>query len=113
MVKKKISFDIDTDDFEKIKTIVKKHKIGQGDFLRQAVKEFIKRYDNNIVKLYIVDNVGVLKKTAIDLDNYKIEKDESCLSKDIISDFGFIESGYLIRDNERIRFYSRMKLSTK
>ncbi len=109
MAKKKLSFDIDTDVYEKMKVLLEKYNVRQGDFLREAVEKYIEEYEGDIVTLYIVDD-GTLTKKAFDIKDYEIEVDNSCLTKDIIDDCGFIQSGYLTKNNQKIRFYARRKI---
>ena len=106
MAKKKISFDIETKDFERLKIIINKHHIAQSDFLRMATIEAMNNYQDGIISVYVVENDMLVYKT-IDIGEYKIEIDNSFLTKQLTDDFEFITSGFLFKDSRKIRFYSK------
>ena len=107
MAKKKISFDIDVHDFEKLKLIVGSSNFTQGDFLREAVKESIAKYDVNFLIVYIIEN-NMLTRKIIDRNKYIIEVDDTIHTRELIDDFNFINSGFLIKDGVKTRFYSKI-----
>jgi len=73
MAKKKISFDIDEIDFQKIKIILQKNpNLGQGEFLREAVKQMISSYDEESMTIYIPWN-GAIETFTINTKNFNIE----------------------------------------
>ena len=72
MAKRKISFDIEEEQFEKIKLIVKEENIGQGEFLREIVEEAIKDYKSeDYITIYILIDNNISKFT-IDKKQYRI-----------------------------------------
>lgn len=108
MSKRKISFDIETEDFDKIKALVKSSFVVQGDFLREAVKHSLKKFDNEILTAYIIEN-NALKKVNLIKDECTILSDDSPISKDLTEDFSFVHSGFLVQDGVKTRFYSKTK----
>ena len=109
MAKKKISFDIEIDEFEKLKLLVQRHNLGQGTFLRTALNDYMTKYDEDIIKLYVLENDTLIYKT-INKSDYLIEVDNSCLTKEIVNDFDFVQSGFLIKEDKKMRFYSKRKI---
>lgn len=109
MAKTKISFDIEKNDFEKIKLLVKSSNLTQGDFLRKAIQNALKEFDGKFMTVYTVEH-GSLNRKVIDRSEYDIEVDESEIDKELLEDFSFVKSGYLIRNGVRIKFYSKVHL---
>lgn len=109
MAKRKISFDISLQDFEKIKTLVQSSYLVQGDFLRQAVHHALEEFNDAILTVYIIEN-NTLTRKVIAKSEYTIELDESSLSKELIEDFSFIKSGFLIRNGVKTRFYTKTNI---
>ena len=109
MAKSKISFDIDKNDFEKIKLLVKSSNLTQGDFLRKAIKNALKEFDEKIITVYTVEN-GSLNRKVINRSEYDIEVDESEIDKELLEDFAFVKSGYLFRNGVRVKFYSKVHM---
>ena len=109
MAKTKISFDIDKNDFEKIKLLVKSSILTQGDFLRKAIKNALEEFDGKLMTVYTVEN-GSLNRKVIDRSDYDIEVDESTIDKELLEDFSFVKSGYLVRNGVRTKFYSKVHI---
>jgi len=109
MAKKKISFDIDTSYFSKLKQIIELTNISQGEFLRKATYEAISKFDNEVYTVYTIENESLIRKT-IDKKNYIIEIDDSDIDKDLLEDFQFITSGFFIKNGVRKKFYSKIYL---
>ena len=109
MAKTKISFDIEKTDFEKIKLVVKATHLTQGDFLRKIVRNALKEFDDEIMTVYVIENQSLSRK-VIDKSEYTIEVDESVENKDLMEDFSFIKSGFLVKNGVRTRFYSKVMI---
>ena len=109
MAKTKISFDIDKTDYEKIKLVVKATHLTQGDFLRRIVHNALKEFDDKVMTVYVIENQSLTRK-VIDKSEYTIEVDESAENKDLMKDFSFIKSGFLVKNGVRTRFYSKVMI---
>ena len=109
MAKKKLSFDLDSDIYLKMKAILESENFRQGDFLRQAVEKFVENQDYKIVNLYVIED-DQIKRKALDIDQYEVEIDDSCLTHEIVEDFGFCQSGFLTKNGQKVRFYSKFKI---
>lgn len=109
MAKTKISFDIDKNDFDKLKVLVDNSHITRGDFLRQVVGDALKYYDDKIMTVYLVEN-GSLSRKVIHKSDYTIEIDDSLETKELMEDFFFVKSGFLIKDGVKMRFYSKIDI---
>jgi len=73
MAKKKISFDIEEDDFQKIKIILQKNpNLGQGEFLREAVKQMISKFSDDTLTIFVPYD-GKIKSFVIEKENFDIE----------------------------------------
>ena len=73
MAKRKISFDIEDEVFEKIKLIVKEKDIGQGEFLREIVDNALENYkSDNYITIYIVLETKI-EKFTINKKEYRID----------------------------------------
>ena len=107
MSKAKISFDIDKQDFEKLKLVVKSTHLTQGDFLRRIVRNALKEFDDQIMTVYVIENQSLTRK-VIDKSEYTIEVDESMENKELMQDFSFIKSGFLVKNGVKTRFYSKV-----
>ncbi|MDQ7067968.1 MAG: hypothetical protein Q9M40_08340, partial [Sulfurimonas sp.] len=108
MGKTKVSFDIERRDFESIKAVLEAYHMTQGEFFRQMVKEHLKNFDERIMNVYIIENATLVRK-SIDKADYTIEIDSTPPTKELLEDFNFITSGYLIRNGVKERFYSKVR----
>lgn len=109
MAKAKISFDIDKQDFEKLKLVVKSTHLTQGDFLRRIVRNALKEFNDQVMTVYVIENQSLTRK-VIDKSEYTIEVDESVENKELMQDFSFIKSGFLVKNGVRTRFYSKVMI---
>jgi len=71
MQKKKISFDIDEDDFKKIKILIEKNNMGQGEFLRKAIKKMIESFNEKTLNIFIAHK-GNIELFVIEKNDYEI-----------------------------------------
>jgi len=80
-VKKKISFDIEEEDFLKIKKIVESTNLGQGEFLRRAVSNAIVHQENlikdNLTTIWILDGIFNFDSYLVNLNNYEYTLEEA------------------------------------
>ena len=109
MAKTKISFDIEKTDFEKIKLVVKSTHLTQGDYLRKIVRNALTEFDDKIMTVYVIENQSLSRK-VINKSDYTIEVDESAENKELMQDFSFIKSGFLVKNGVRTRFYSKVMI---
>jgi len=110
MAKTKVSFDIDKKDLDSVKEIVKIHGITQGEFLRQIVKQGLEEFDNILLNVYVLEDNALVRK-SITRSEYVIEMDSSSIAKELVEDFNFLTTGFLIKDGVKTRFYSKVRLS--
>jgi hypothetical protein len=71
VAKKKISFDIEVEDFEKLKEVVKSGNMGQGDFLRKAVKKALEDKESAFLTIYVMRQ-GEIKRFTINPNDFDI-----------------------------------------
>lgn len=105
-MKKKISFDIETKEFDRLKAVINKHNIQQGDFLRNAVSKELDNFNSDLISVYVVES-NMLNYKTFDKANYIVEMDNSFLTKQLTDDFAFVTSGFLIKNGVKTRFYSK------
>jgi len=72
VAKKKISFDIEIEDFNKIKLLIERKQMGQGDFLRQATRDLISKFEENLIDIYVFTGCSI-KKFLINENDFDIE----------------------------------------
>jgi len=70
MAKKKISFDIEAEDFETMKEVAKSLNLGQGELLRKAVKTFINSQENFYTTIYVLAD-DKIQKFVVNLNDFE------------------------------------------
>ena len=73
------------------------------------LESVVKEFDDKIMTVYVIENQSLSRK-VIDKSEYTIEVDESVENKDLMEDFSFIKSGFLVKNGVRTRFYSKVMI---
>ena len=107
MGKTKVSFDIEKKDLEAIKEITKTYGMTQGDFFRKITKQGLEEFSDRVLRVYVLEDNALIRK-SIDRAEYIIEMDISPVTKELIEDFNFVTSGFLIKNGVKTRFYSKV-----
>jgi len=112
--KRKISFDLPLQDYEKLKETAAKRGLRLGDVLREAVDHVLRNEQDPPLVVYTIVN-GELEPKVIRVGEWEIEKKEtlSASEREILEDLRLAEVGKIRRGEEEFTYYSRFPLPKK